>query len=242
MDQCTGEKQHTGNCQLIYVHLSYFIESSSCWEIYTGIYIIITVQIVFFVFNLLLELDQCTGEKQHTGNCQLIYVHLSYFIESSSCWEIYTGIYIIITVQIVFFVFNLLLELDQCTGEKQHTGNCQLIYVHLSYFNRLPLKWSLNKRFHPLQTEYYEFVIASPKFHLASFVQHFGDAPFGLQSIVQRHYIYARIVRFVFYLLENAVRYKHRLYMVLSPDIVVWILRGQKDFVFSCHFITLLVI
>ena len=26
------------------------------------------------------------------------------------------------------------------TGEKQHTGNYQLIYVHLSYFNRLPLK------------------------------------------------------------------------------------------------------
>lgn len=109
-------------------------------------------------------------------------------------------------------------------------------------FNRLPLKWSLNKRFHPLQTEYYEFVIASPKFHLASFVQHFGDAPCGLQSIVQRHYIYARIVRFVFYFLENAVWYKHRLYMVLSPDIVVWILRGQKDFIFSCHLITLLVI
>lgn len=30
--------------------------------------------------------------------------------------------------------------------------------------------------------------------------------------------------------------------MVLAPDIVVWILSGQKDFIFSCHFITLLAI
>lgn len=43
-----------------------------------------------------------------------------------------------------------------------------------------------------------------------------------------------------FYFLKNAVRYEHKLHMVLFPDIVVWILGGQKDFIFSCHFITLL--